>query len=211
MKGKTRFGLAWLMLMATSGAVADNDFGVGVKAGTLGAGIEGTWRPVPYLDVRVGTNFFDYDDTGTQAGVNYDATLSLDTIYAHANFHFPLSPMRITAGLHSNGNELKLESAESGSFDIGGTTYTGAEVGTLRSTPYVGFGFDFTVADKVGLNLDLGVLWQGDPNVSVSADGLLASDPTFLQSLEEERLELEDEVSDFKAWPVISLGFVYNF
>ena len=218
MKGITRFGLAWLMLMACSGAVADNDFGVGVKAGTLGAGIEGTWRPVPYLDVRVGTNFFDYDDTGTQAGVNYDATLSLDTVYAHANFHFPLSPMRITAGLHSNGNELLLESAESGSFDVGGTTYTGAEIGTLRSnstfgstSPYLGFGFDFSVMDKVGLALDLGVLWQGDPNVAVTADGLLASDPTFLQSLEEERLELEDEVSDFKAWPVISLGFVYNF
>ena len=218
MKAFLKLGLAWLALVASSGAVADNNFGVGVKAGTLGAGIEGTWRPVPYLDVRVGTNFFDYDDTGTQAGVNYDATLSLDTIYATANFHFPLSPMRVTAGLHSNGNELKLESAEEGSFEIGGTTYTGAEVGTLRSTstfsstsPYLGFGFDFSVAGKVGLNLDLGVLWQGDPDVSVAADGLLASDPTFLQSLEEERLELEDEVSDFKAWPVISLGFVYNF
>ena len=97
MKAFFKFGLAWLALVASSGAVADNNFGVGVKAGTLGAGIEGTWRPVPYLDVRVGTNFFDYDDTGTQAGVNYDATLSLDTIYATANFHFPLSPPELIA------------------------------------------------------------------------------------------------------------------
>ena len=32
-----------------------------------------------------------------------------------------------------------------------------------------------------------------------------------MQSLEAERLELEDEMSDYKAWPVLSLGFVYNF
>jgi len=49
------------------------------------------------------------------------------------------------------------------------------------------------------------------PNVETVADGLLADDPTFMASLENERLALEDDVSDFKAYPVISLSFVYNF
>ena len=218
MKGFFRAGLLFAVLAFSGTAIADNDFGIGVKAGTLGAGIEGTWRPVPYLDLRVGANVFDYDDTGSQAGVDYDATLSLDTVYATANFRFPLSPFRVTGGLFSNGNELELVSADSNSFEIGGTTYTAADVGTLRSVtsfgstaPYVGFGYDFTVLGKVGLNLDFGVLWQGEPDVSIEADGLLALDPGFQQSLESERLELEDEVSDYKAWPVVSLGFVFNF
>ena len=30
-------------------------------------------------------------------------------------------------------------------------------------------------------------------------------------ALEAERAELEDDISDFKAWPVVSLAFVYNF
>ena len=30
-------------------------------------------------------------------------------------------------------------------------------------------------------------------------------------ALDNERDELEDEMSDFKAWPVLSLTFVYNF
>ena len=64
---------------------------------------------------------------------------------------------------------------------------------------------------KVGLNLDFGVLWQGDPQVSLFADGPIASDPGFQANLEEERNQLLDEVSDYKAWPVLSLGFVYNF
>ena len=30
-------------------------------------------------------------------------------------------------------------------------------------------------------------------------------------ALEAERQDLEDEISDYKAWPVVSLAFVYNF
>lgn len=213
-----RAGLFALAVFAATAASADNDFGVGVKAGTLGIGIEGTWRPLPYIDVRVGANQYDYDDDGSQAGVNYNATLELDTIYATANFHFPLSPFRVTAGLFSNGNEMVMASSENTNFDIGGNIYTAADVGSLSSvtsfsgtSPYVGVGFDFTVFGKAGLNLDLGVLWQGDPDVMLEADGLLANDPGFQSALESERLELVDEMSDFKAWPVISLGFVYNF
>ncbi len=207
-----------LLILAAGTASADNNFGIGVKAGTLGIGVEGTWRPLPYLDVRFGASQYEYDDNGTQAGVNYDATLDLDTYHLTGNFRFPLSPFRVTAGLYSNGNELNMQSVDQATFNIGGTTFTSAEVGTLQAgtsfsgtSPYVGFGYDFSLFGKVGMNFDLGVLWQGEPDVTLTADGLLANDPTFLNALESERLELEDEMSDFKAWPVVTLGFVYNF
>jgi hypothetical protein len=207
-----------LALTASGAAFADNNFGVGIKAGTLGIGLEGTWRPLPYLDVRLGANSYDYEADGSQAGVNYDATLNLDTYYATANFRFPASPMRISAGIYSNGNELNLQSAEIGDVMIGDVLYSSAEVGSLSSTtsfsgtaPYLGFGFDFTVLGKVGLNMDFGVLWQGEPTVTMNADGLVSGLSAFQAELEKERLELEDEVSDYKAWPVVSLGFVFNF
>jgi hypothetical protein len=118
----------------------------------------------------------------------------------------------------SNGNELQMLSSDNTNFDIGGNIYTAADVGTLSgvtsfaaTAPYVGIGFDFSVFGKVGLNLDLGVLWQGEPNVVLESNGLLANDPGFESSLEAERLELVDEMSDFKAWPVLSLGFLVNF
>lgn len=213
---KTGFVLS--VLLAAAAAHAERNFGLGVKAGTLGLGVEGTWRPVPYFDLRIGANGYDYDDDGSQAGVNYDATLELDTVYATANLRFPLSPFRVTAGLVSNGNEFKMASTDAATFDLGGTVYTAADVGNLTSTtsfestaPYVGIGYDFSMLGKVGLNFDLGVLWQGDPNVTLGADGLLANDPGFQAALEAERLELVDEMKDFRAWPVVSLGFVVNF
>lgn len=207
-----------LAVMAAGNANADNNFGAGIKAGTLGFGLEASWQPLPYIDLRVGANSFDYDDNGPQAGIEYDGTLSLESFYATANFHFPISPMRVTAGLYSNGNELNLVNDQQMPQNIGGSIYPGDGIGTLTSTtafassaPYLGIGFDFTLAGKFGMNLDLGVLWQGEPEVSLAADGNLALDPGFQASLELERQQIEDEMSDFKAWPVISLGFVYKF
>jgi len=205
-------------LVFSQAASADNDFGLGVKVGTLGAGVEGTWRPLPYLDVRIGANAYDFEDTGSQAGVNYDAELNLESYYGTVNFRFPMSPMRLTAGAFGNGNEVNLVSQDSTFITIGGETYPSAAVGTLTSktafsgtAPYLGVGFDFTVFRKVGMNLDFGVLWQGEPEVTLTADGPLAADPDFQANLEAERQELFDEVKDFKAWPVLSLGFVFNF
>jgi len=65
------------------------------------------------------------------------------------------------------------------------------------------------------LNFDLGVLLQGDPNVTLAANGTAVNDPliqdAFQASLDAEISALEDDMSDFKAYPVISLSFVYNF
>ena len=209
--------------LCASGA-ASADFGVGFKAGTLGLGIEGRWAPIPWFDLRVGANQFDYERNGSQAGIDYDATLALDTYYLTGNFKFPLSPFRVSVGVFSNGNEFQMVSQDSGGLpiNIGGIPFDPADVGQLQSTtsfdktsPYLGFGFDFEVFGKVGLNLDLGVLWQGDPIVTLEATGLETAPPLVQLILEPaieiERQELEDEMSDYKAWPVISLSFVYNF
>ena len=207
-------GLVVLTLLAASVANADNDFGLGVKVGTLGIGLEASWKPLPYMDIRIGTSSYDYDNDGKYGNINYDAVFALDQYYATANFHFPISPMRISAGIYSNGNEFLLINDQ---FDDIGV-YPGDQIGIITSkttfdgtAPYLGIGFDFTLAGKLGLNFDLGVLWQGEPEVTLDADGILGLDPNFQDALEAERQALEDDLSDFKAWPVISLGFVYKF
>lgn len=216
---KRMAGLSMLVILATGAAHADDsEWGIGLKAGTLGLGAEARWSGLPYVDFRLGANTYTYSDTGREANVRYDADLDLETFFVTANFHFPLTPFRLTAGAFANGNEFNMVSAEPGDFTIGGDFYTADEVGSLSSNtsfdslaPYVGLGFDFELFGKAGINFDLGVLLQGDPVVTMVADGLLADDAGFQASLEAERQELEDEMSDFKAYPVISLSFVYNF
>ncbi len=223
MKFKTlKAALAAAALFGFSTASAD--FGVGVKAGTLGIGLEGRWDPpVPWFDVRVGLNQYDYGNDGDYAGIDYDATFALDSYYVTGNFKFPLSPMRFTLGAFSNGNELQMASSRTtGLEDIGGSSFDLATIGRIESTtsfgstaPYAGVGFDFEVFGKAGINLDFGVLWQGDPSVALGVsnfDNLSPAEQALLgPALAAEQAELEDDVSDYKAWPVISLGFVYNF
>lgn len=211
-------GILLLTFFSAGMAHADNDFGVGVKAGTLGLGLEASWQPLPYLEVRIGANAFDHSNDGGVAGIDYDQELSLESFYGTANIHFPISPMRVTAGYYSNGNELLLINDQMLDLEIGGVVYPGAGIGTLSSlttftngAPYFGIGYDFTIAGKIGMNVDFGVLWQGDPEVTLTADGALSGDPGFQAALEAERQELEEDLSDFKAWPVLQLGFVYKF
>jgi hypothetical protein len=215
--------LATFALFASATAAAD--FGVGVKAGTLGLGVEARWDPpVPWFDLRVGVNQYDYEDAGDYSGVSYDATLGLDSYYLTGNLKFPVSPFRLTLGVFSNGNELRMQSQDTGglTIDIGGIPFPVAAVGTLQGTtsfgsnaPYAGVGFDFELFGKAGLNLDFGVLWQGEPSVTLGAsnwENLSTIEQALLgPALEAERRDLEDEMSDLKAWPVVSLAFVYNF
>jgi hypothetical protein len=218
----TRAALVALVFVFSPAANAD--FGVGFKAGTLGLGIEGRWAPLPWLDLRVGANQYDYADTVTESGIRYDGTLALDTYYVTGNFHFPLSPFRLTAGAFSNGNELQILSQDTGGTPllIGGNSFDTAEIGALggvasfgSTAPYVGFGYDFEIFGKVGLNLDIGVLWQGEPTVGLYATQYDTASPATQAMLDAafltEQAELEDAFSNFKAWPVLSLSFVYNF
>ena len=214
---------AAIALLASGSALAD--FGVGVKAGTLGLGLEGRWDPpVPWFDLRVGINQYDLTDNGNYSGIDYDATLALDSYYLTGNLKVPLSPFRFTVGAFSNGNELQMLSADTGGLliEIGGIPFPVGRIGALSSTtsfsstaPYAGVGFDFELFGKAGLNLDFGVLWQGEPTVSLEAtnwDNLSSAEQALLgPALEAEQAELQTEISDYKAWPVVSLAFVYNF
>ncbi|NNF16361.1 MAG: hypothetical protein HKN70_06415 [Gammaproteobacteria bacterium] len=205
-------------LMLGHNAAADDDFWVGVKAGTLGLGVEAAWRPVPYLDIRGGGNFFSLDEDSSEAGIDYDGELDLQTFYATANLRVPLSPFRVTAGIFSNGNEIKLTSRDTGMITVGNTTYPAAAVGQLQVkgdfdniAPYFGIGFDFRIFNTLGLIIDAGVLRQGSINIGVTANGALANDPAFQAELEAERMELQNEVDDYDIYPVVSIGLSFNF
>ena len=171
--------LALSLVVAGTAAADDSNFGVGVRAGTLGLGLEGRWDGLPWLDFRLGGNAYSYSTEGQEANNLYQTDLDLKTIYLTANFHFPLSPFRLTVGAMSNGNEFNMVGAETGDYSFGGQTWSQEEVGVLTSTttfvgtaPYVGLGFDFELFGKAGLNFDLGVLLQGEPQVDTFITGV---------------------------------------
>jgi len=198
----------------------DGRFALSAKAGTLGIGLEAAANLNSNFNARLGFNIFEYDYDGTESNIKYDFELGLLTFAGLVDW-FPFEQgFRLTGGLMVNNNDLDMKATASGSYDIGGTTYTAAEVGTLKGeldfndfAPYIGLGWGnpFGRESNWSFNFDLGVMFQGSPDVSFSTDGTLSNNAAFRTNLEREKQDLEGELDDFEYYPVISFGVTYRF
>jgi len=193
---------------------------VELKTGTLGGGVELNYAVSPKFTVGLGLNKFTRSFSDTTDDIDYDVDLDLQSIALLANFHPFEGAFRITAGVMSNGNELNMTATPTTDTQIGDNPipYTPAQIGTLKGTvdfnataPYLGLGWGKSSEKGFGLTLDIGVLFQGAPNVSFTASGTAASNSTFQDNLKQEEANAEDDIKGFTAYPVVSLGLNYRF
>ena len=201
--------------VAFAAGMEDIDFEL--KAGTLGLGGEINYAMSPIFTVGLGLNTFTQNLTSTESDIEYDVDFKLQTIALLGSYHPFSGVFRFTGGLMLNGNELSMTAKPIGTYDIGGTTYTAAQAGTLKSTvefnpiaPYLGLGWGKSAGRGFGVTCDLGILFQGKPKVSMTASGTLANDPTFVAKLKAEEADAADGLKDYTMHPVISLGFNYR-
>lgn len=208
------------ILVAGPAAVASEMDGVAVelKAGTLGTGLEVNYAINSKFTVGLGLNKFSRSTSDSADNIDYDVDLDLQTFALLGSYHPFAGTFRLTGGIMNNGNELKMKAKPTGTYDIGGATYTAAQVGSLAATvdfntlvPYLGLGWGKSATSGFGATFDIGVLFQGSPNVSFTANGTLASDPTFQANLKQEEANAEDDIKGFTMYPVISLGLNYRF
>ncbi len=213
---------SFLILMATFSFAGQGEFGLALKGGTLGAGLEGTIGILDNVNARLGFNYFSYEYDGSESGVDYDVDLDLRSLSLLVDWHPVNNGFRISAGALYNGNQVEAIGKASGgtTFSINDTNYTAADVGTLKGdidfnsfAPYLGVGYGNAVGKDKTWNFvfDLGVMYQGEPDVSFSTTGALSNDASFLSDLEAERQQLESEIEDFQFYPVLSFGISYKF
>jgi len=197
------------------------DVALGLKASTLGFGLDLTGRLAEGLNVRAGLHPGpSYTHTGTGGDIEYEFEIQLLSAAAGLDWHPGGSGFHFSGGLVLNRNEVDASARSTATYKIGDRTYTPAQTGNLLGTlnfkdlaPYAGLGFGNPVAPgkKLGVVLDLGLVFAGSPRVDLSATGPLASDPTFQRDLEAEERELEDSVSQFKLYPLVSFAVTYRF
>lgn len=204
-------------------AAADDmiGLGVGAKVSTLGIGGDVIGRITDSLNLRLGLQGFSYDYDDTYSDIDYDAELKLFSGMLLADLYPFGNNFRISGGIMLNGNELDVTGKPTrGTYRIGDTTYPAALVGNLTGTvdfneiaPYAGIGYGGAFSDTSNWSFffDLGVLFQGSPNVTYTANGPLAGNPTFQAELEKERRELEDDIDEYEYYPVLSIGVTYKF
>jgi hypothetical protein len=204
---------------------------IGAKAGTLGLGAELTVGLSPQVNVRLGVNGYNYEDEGREVSdIVYDAEANLRTATALLDWHPGGRGFRLTAGAVYNDTSVEGSSLPpaSGVYDIGGVPVPADLVGTLDAeadfdpvVPYAGLGWGNAVAGnkKVGFFIDLGVVFQGKADVTLTpiipADSPINTTPGAREALDillrREEQDLEDEVADYDLYPVVAIGFSYRF
>ena len=210
---------------STESKEKDSRSGMGVtgKIGTLGYGAELNFGLSDSIGARVGLNAYTYKYNANASTVNYDFKLQLQTVSALADWYPFSGSFRTSAGLLYNNNKVSLNASPTGDLIIDGFTYTPGQVGSLQGemtfnkvAPYLGIGWGNPVAKDKGWGLvtDVGVLFQGKPKTSLTATcGTLTGTPcTDLQTrTAAENAKLENDLSDFKFWPVVSIGISYQW
>ncbi len=204
-----------------------SDVAMNLKIGSLGLGAELDLGLTDSLGARIGLNSFTYKYNANSSTVNYDFKLQLQTISALADWYPFQGSFRTSAGLMYNNNKVSLNGLPTGgTYDINGNTYSAAEVGSLQGSlsfnkvaPYIGIGWG-NPAEKNkgwGMTSDIGVLFQGNPKTSLVATCGTAAPAgsaacTQLQSdTAAENTKLQSDLSNFKWWPVVSVGISYQW
>lgn len=216
-----RFLVSTVFLLASGSALADGP-GLILKASTLGAGLDIGWAFSESFGARLSLNGYTTDDTFTESDIEYKADLDLATAGVLLDWHPFRGHFRLTGGAYVNGNELSATGrATGGTFVINGVPYSAADIGALNGniefgsiSPYVGFGFGRMSKSGFKFTVDIGVLYQKpDATLNVAcAVGIPAPTCAQLQSdVAAEQAQLNDELDDYRFYPVIGIGIGWVF
>lgn len=197
-------------------------------------GAELTYAVTKDFNLRGTIRGLDYSDSFTESNIKYDGTLKMRNGGITGDW-FPFgNGFRMSAGAMYNGNELYGTGASPNQeYDVGGTIYRidgnlNANIDWRKFAPYLGLGWGNPVAkdSNWSFSFDLGVMFTGSPTATFDATGTYTNvnnpsdtgsidlnDPTnpFTQDVNSEIAKLNDDISDYKFYPVVQFGVHYKF
>jgi hypothetical protein len=210
--------------------------GVSIKASLLGGGMEAATPLTRRINLRGGFNVFGYDRSFHKDGVDYAGQLHFRSAEAHFDWFpfggsFHLSP----GALIYNGNQVTANASVSGgqSFTLNGTSYTSdpadpvigaGKLAFNKAGPMFTIGFGNLVPrhHRFSVPFEIGGIYTGAPRMTLNLTGSacdstgqncasIATDPTIQSNVQAERDKVNKDVSAFKFYPVVSLGFGIKF
>ncbi len=231
MKKMVWLGLALLFFAHNAGAV---DIGVGVKAGTVGAGVDLSVALTKTVNLRVALTNVDIDDQDESITIGDDVNegeldASLDFDYgANAlliDWYVFNGSFHLTAGMMKNNGKMSLSGILQDDVVLDGVTvnlgdFEGNEISgdvSLADSyqPYLGIGWGRKAGNSGGISfsVEVGVALL-DPDADLEAS-LATGSSLNLAELEQSISAAEDDVNSdldqLEAFPILSLGINYAF
>ena len=205
--------------------LAESGWALVPKAGTLGFGADVVGEIIPHLNGRVGLSSLSIDAEVSSDRIDYDGDLTLGGIPLLLDWYPAKSGFRLTGGLVINNNEIELDSKSRDrdrTITIGDREFTVKDVGDIEGdvefndiAPYIGIGFGNHVKPgrQWAFTVDLGIMFQGAGDVSLKATNAsqAALDIGLNEQLKREEDDIQDEVDQFKLYPILQIGVSYQF
>jgi hypothetical protein len=207
-----------LAIAAPAAAQSRSDgVSVGLTGGTLGIGPEVGYR-AGSLGARANATFLGISRDVDSDGVAYDGDLKLRSFGAMVDFYPFGGGFRISPGARITRNRVELKATPTEDVEIGDEVYTPEEVGTIsgevrakRFAPTLTVGWVSGGGSGLYFGVDAGAMFQGSPRVrNLTTTGAL-SNADLQDDLQIERDEIEDDIDNFKVYPILQLALGYRF
>jgi hypothetical protein len=208
--------IAAIAASVSSPAMAeDGKIGVGVTGGTLGIGPEVSIAASDTVSIRANATFLSVSRGFDSSDIDYDGTAKLGSFGLMFDYHIGGGGFRISAGGRINNNRAEVTATPNGPVGINGKVYQPSAIGTISGrgefknlAPALTLGYAGKLNKGLKFGFEAGALLQGSARIKsfkASGGGVLAAD------LEAERLSLQDDVDDFKVYPIVQLSLGYRF
>jgi len=212
---KSLLALSTAAIVALPGALTAQGFGVAARAGTLGLGAEAAVGLSDALVLRGGLGLMPLEPSATIDDIDFTLTLPETWFNVGADLYLSGS-VRIGGGMMFKPDDPTLVAEITGTqtITIGDQTYSASELvqvdGILDSkdqAPYVLIGFGKHTKSGIGLFLDLGAAFIGEPTVSLTASGPVANEASVQAELRKQETNIENDLGTYlKVWPIINIG-----
>jgi len=208
--------LSTALLLIAPAAVSAQGFGIAGRAGTLGMGGELALGLTDAFVIRGGLGLMPFEPSATIDDIEFTLKLPEKWITIGADIYLGGS-FRIGGGMLFKPDDPTITGEiAGGSVTIGDVVYTSTDVAQLTGTldskdqaPYVLIGFGRHTSSGIGLFLDLGAAFIGEPTVSIAATGnsTVISSAEFTSELRKQERNIEDDLGSYiKVWPILNIG-----
>jgi hypothetical protein len=197
------------------------DASIGLRASTLGLGVEASKLIVGHLGIRAGANFLGLHASHSISNVEYSGRLHLENFpvlldlypWSRGSFH-------LTGGVLFDQNRITGTGVPgpTGNITLNGHSYSGAQIGVLSAAikypstgGYFGLGFGTPARNSlVAFLFDAGAVFS-TPKFSLNATNP-GADPTLASDTQAQQATSQKKVSKYgKVYPVISTGLALRF
>lgn len=187
-------------------------FGLGSQGGSVGM----VQQLSEKARLKMGLSFFPLQYSGVLASSGRDYDVDFDLFLCNIPFYFDVHPLSdffwFNLGLFGSFNSLDIALTPTNPRQFGDITLTPEDQGTLETaisfnyfSPYLGMGFgSLSSESSFQFFVDIGVMYQGFPEVTRRATGMLAGSAEVSDDFE--KILRKHRYLTF--YPVLSAGFI---